>query len=286
MNTKCDLHTHSIFSDGSFSPEEIIAEAKRQDLVVALTDHNTVSGLPAFMEAAKAQGVTAVPGVELSTVCEEHELHLVGLFITPEHYKAVEGLCREFHALKEVSNMEMVERLNEAGYMINYLSVKRRNPTGNANRAHIAAELMEQGYVQSVAEAFKTLLAEDKGFYVPPDRLKTVDAIGFLRKIGAVPVWAHPLQELDGAAVRRLLPSLVAAGLVGMETQHSSYDLPTVALAEEIAGEFDLLPSGGSDFHGANKPGILLGEGKGKLNVPNQVYMDLLQYHRSLRREG
>ena len=189
----CDLHTHSVFSDGTYTPTEIIAEAKELGLIVALTDHNTAAGLPEFMDAARELGVTAVPGVEFSTEYAGKELHLLGLFVMPEHYAAVERMVKEQHVLKEISNMELVERLNQAGYMIDYAKVKSRNPNGNANRAHVAAELLEQGYVTSVREAFDTVLSRDGGFYVPPSRLQLIDTIRELRRINVLPVLAHRL---------------------------------------------------------------------------------------------
>ena len=282
ISQRCDLHTHSVFSDGTYTPEEIIDEAKRLDLIVALTDHNTAAGLPDFMAAAREQGVTAVPGVEFTTEYNGKELHLLGLFILPEHYAAVERMAKEQHVLKEINNMEMVERLNQAGYLIDYAKVKRRNPNGNANRAHMAAELMEQGYVTSVREAFDTILSDSGGFYVPPLRLQLTDVIRSLRRIGVVPVLAHPLQELTQAELRELLPVAIEAGLMGMETMHSSYSPETICLAEEIASEFHLLPSGGSDFHGSVKPGIALGTGKGWLNIPESVYTRLMSARQEL----
>lgn len=279
----CDLHMHSIFSDGTYQPAEIIAEAKRIGLgAVALTDHNTVAGLPDFMQEAEQQGIIAVGGVELSTDHEGIEYHLLGLFIAPEHYNKVERLAKEFHVLKEISNMETIERLNDAGYMISYTDVRKKNPTGNVNRAHMAAELLEKGYVESIAQAFKTLLHENAGFYVPPTRLQLMAAIEFLREINAVPVLAHPLQDADEATVRKFLPAAVEAGLIGMETRHSSFDRTQIETAERIAADFNLLPSGGSDFHGKTKPNISLGTGKGDLAVPMEVYYRLREAHASL----
>ena len=273
---RCDLHTHSVFSDGTYTPGELVAEAKRLNLIIALTDHNTAAGLPEFMEAARAMGVTAVPGVEFSTEYNGKELHLLGLFVLPEHYAAVERLVKEQHVLKEISNMELVERLNQAGYLIDYAKVKRRNPNGNANRAHMAAELLEQGYVASVREAFDTVLCDDGGFYMPPSRLQLLEVIEELRRIGILPVLAHPLQELTETELRTLLPKAIDAGLVGMETMHASYTPEVICLAEKIAAEFHLLASGGSDFHGSVKPDISLGTGKGWLCIPSNIYLNLL----------
>jgi predicted metal-dependent phosphoesterase TrpH len=265
-----------VFSDGTYTPGEIVAEAKRLGLIVALTDHNTAAGLPEFMDAARMLGVTAVPGVEFSTEYKGKELHLLGLFVLPEHYTAVERMVKEQHVLKEISNMELVERLNQAGYLIDYANVKRRNPNGNANRAHMAAELLEQGYVASVKEAFDTVLSDDGGFYVPPLRLQMLDVIKDLRRIGVLPVLAHPLQELTEPELRELLSEAIEAGLAGMETMHSSYTPEMIGLAEKIAAEFGLLSSGGSDFHGSVKPDVSLGTGKGWLCIPSEIYSSLL----------
>ena len=277
---RCDLHTHSVFSDGTYTPGEIIAEAKRLGLIVALTDHNTAAGLPEFMDAAQKLGVTAVPGVEFSTEYNGKELHLLGLFVLPEHYAAVERMVKEQHVLKEISNMELVERLNQAGYLIDYMKVKRRNPNGNANRAHMAAELLDQGYVTSIREAFDTILSDNGGFYVPPSRLQLIDVIKELRRLGVLPILAHPLQELTEPELRDLLPNAIEAGLAGMETMHSSYTPETIALAEKIAAEFNLLSSGGSDFHGSVKPGISLGTGRGWLCIPSKIYSNLATFPR------
>lgn len=281
---RCDLHTHSVFSDGTYTPTEIVAEAKRLGLIVALTDHNTAAGLPEFMEAARTLGVTAVPGVEFSTDYNGRELHLLGLFVQPKHYAAVERLMKEQHVLKEISNMGLVERLDRAGYCIRYADVKNRNPNGNANRAHVAAELLERGYVKSILEAFDTLLSKDGGFYEPPIRLRLTEVIAQLRRIGVLPVLAHPLQNMTEQELRELLPSAVEAGLLGMETMHSSYTPEMIRLAEEIAAEFCLLPSGGSDFHGSVKPDIALGVGKGGLSISPNIYWDLLAAWEKQRR--
>ena len=281
---RCDLHTHSVYSDGTYTPGEIVAEAKRLGLVVALTDHNTAAGLPEFMDAAQKLGVTAVPGVEFSTDDKGKELHLLGLFVLPEHYAAVERMVREQHILKEISNMELVERLNQAGYLIDYAKVKGRNPNGNANRAHVAAELLEQGYVTSIREAFETILNDGGGFYVPPSRLQLIDVIKELRRIGVLPVLAHPLQELTERELRELLPNAIEAGLTGLETMHSSYTAEMISLAEGIAAEFSLLSSGGSDFHGSVKPDISLGSGKGGLFVPVSKYEKLKALQRELKK--
>lgn len=273
----CDLHTHTNHSDGSNTPVELVAMAKELDLIIALTDHNTVTGLPEFLAEAERLGVTAIGGTEFSTVYHGEEFHLLGLFIDPEKYGEVEELCREYHILKEESNIDLVNRLREAGYSIDYASIKARNVKGNVNRAHIAAELIEAGYFGSVSEAFDRLLDEKCGYYIPPRRLELTDAIGFLTEIGALPILAHPLKDIDGDRLREMLPELIEAGLVGMETMHSSYSDEKIALSKVIAADFGLLESGGSDYHGSNKPGVKLMVGKGNLNIPASIYYKLLE---------
>ncbi len=276
---KCDLHIHSTFSDGTCTPAEIIAMAKERSLIVALTDHNTIAGLPEFLHEAVTMGVTAVPGVELTTSHGGKELHLLGLFIPEESFPAVTEFTHEYHEKKEKSNTDLIARLAAAGYDIDYDTLKRENPNGNINRAHVAKFLLKKGYVGSTNEAFDTLLCEDGPFYIPAKHTDTLDAIRFLCKINALPVLAHPLEELDENELRALLPKAAEAGLVGMETCHSSYDENRTVLAKKIADEFSLLHSGGSDFHGAVKPDVALGTGTGLLDIPESVYYALLAKH-------
>ena len=275
-----DLHIHSTHSDGTCTPAEIVAKAKSLGLsAIALTDHNTVSGLPDFLNEACAAGLAAIPGTELSTVYEGKEIHLLGLFIPERHYADVTTLMQEYRARKVRSNLDLVDRLCRDGYVIDYAEVERKNPNGNINRALIAKELLAKGYVTSITEAFDTLLGEDMGYYTPPIRLGFFDAIRFLRGIHALPVWAHPLQHMDESTVRAILPQAIEAGLAGMEVQHSSYSDENIVRAKAIAHEFGLLHSGGSDFHGTVKPDVKLGVGSlvgTTPNIPDEYYEALL----------
>lgn len=279
---RCDLHAHTVHSDGSFTPEELVALAKKENIIVALTDHNTVSGLADFIAQAQRQGVTAVGGVELSTQQDGREFHLLGLFVEPKYYAKVEQLCLDYHELKRKSNIQLIERLREAGYSVDFDEVVKMNVKGRANRAHIAAKLIEGGYFATIGEAFDKVLDEKCGFYTPPKRISLPDAIRFLREIKAVPVLAHPLKEISPEALERLLPELKEAGLVAMETMHSSYDDEKIAVSKAIAEKFGLLESGGSDFHGTIKPGVNLGVGKGNLCIDESVYLALLEYKKNM----
>ena len=265
-----DLHLHSTHSDGTLPPAALIQRIKSTGLsAAALTDHNTVSGVPTFLEEAHRQGVTAVTGVELSTVRDGRELHLLGLFIPPEHLSDVTALTEDYLIRKEQSNRDLVARLAADGYRVDYDAIREATPDGNVNRALIAKALLAGGYVPSVKAAFDTLLGEGMGYYIPPSRIDFLEAIRFLRSIRTVPVWAHPLQYIDEATVTALLPLAEEAGLIGMEVMHSSYTEATVIAAKALADKFGLLYSGGSDFHGAVKPDVYPGVGSREGTAPN-----------------
>jgi predicted metal-dependent phosphoesterase TrpH len=268
-NRLVDLHAHSHYSDGTLSPVQLLDLAEEKGLfALALTDHNTVAGLAEFMAAAEGRSLEAVPGVEFSTEYRGTELHILALYLKETHFSAVTALMEDFRIRKERSNEALAEALCKAGMVIDYEAI-RANAGGYVNRAHIAAELTRLGYTESIRAAFKGLLAPGAGFYTPPRRMDAFDAIRFIKSLGAVAVLAHPFLNLDEEGLRGFLPEAVAAGLDGMEVLYPKYSAAETALAEEIAVEFGLLPSGGSDFHGENKPDIALGSGKGELKVPD-----------------
>ena len=277
----CDLHTHSNYSDGTYSPAEIIAEAEKLGLSsVALTDHNTVAGLPAFMEAAQHSPVEAVPGVEISCQYGDTELHLVGLYLPMENLDVITVYLDSLNRKKEESNRLLIHNLNQSGYVLDYEEIRQAHPDGTVNRAVIAASMLEKGYVSSINEAFQDILSVKAGFYVPPQRLTFFNAIALLRYVEVVPVLAHPFLNLKTEDVlRTCLQEAVPRGLMAMETMYSSYAPETEAAARRIAREFGLLESGGSDFHGQTKPHISLGVGKGNLAVP-AAFADTLKNSR------
>ena len=267
----CDLHTHSVYSDGTYTPTELIAAAEKLNLsAIALTDHNTTHGLKEFSKAAEGKQVEAVLGVELSTDYGKIELHIVGLFLKEQDFPKIETLIAEMEKRKIESNIRLAENLKKEGYDVDYEELKSRTPRGHINRAHFAAELVKKGYASSVQEAFNTLLAKDGGFYEEPQRLPVYETIAFLKEIGATAILAHPFLNLTEEELRVFLQEAKKYGLDGMETEYSTYDEETTAKAKEIAKEFGLKESGGSDFHGGNKPHIALGIGQGNLAVPKE----------------
>jgi len=286
MERRCDLHTHSIYSDGTDTPAQLIEGAVKAGLeAIVLSDHNNVSGLPEFFAAAEGRNVEAIGGVEFSTDYGSTELHILGLFIEEQYFAEINRMMLDYKYRKEESNLRLVDALREAGYDIDYDAIRCRTPDGQVNRALIAAALTEKGYTSSIKEAFSRLLSEKNGFYVPPKRISSFDAIRYLRSIGAVTILAHPLLNLSEEELHVFLPQAKAAGLDGMETRYSTYDEHESAVAAALAEQYGLLHSGGSDYHGANKTDISLGCGKGDLLVPG-AFLDELKMVKNGRKNS
>ena len=266
MGALCDLHVHSHFSDGTCSPAELIRMAEEAGLsAIALCDHNTVAGLGPFLEAARESAVEAVPGIEFSTEYRGTELHILGLFVQEQHYAGVNELLEEALVRKARSNIALLEKLKEQGVPVDYEAV-RAEAGGTVNRAVIGAYLVGHGYCTSVEEAFDRWLSLERGLYVPPKRPDAFEIIRFIKSIGAVAVLAHPFLNLDEEQLREFLGQ--ADGLDGMEVYYSKFSPEQTVLAEKIAAEFGLAKSGGSDFHGINKPDIRIGTGRRNQTVP------------------
>ena len=165
-----DLHTHSTYSDGTLTPEQLLREAENAGVrAVALTDHNTIAGLPDLLAAAQGSTVRAIPGIEISTEYNGTELHILGLFIQPQHFDQVNTLTTFYQQKKEESNLALAKALHNAGYPVDYESIKA-GTIGIPNRAHFAAELIEKGYLSSVREGSQTILSPKNGLYTPPPR--------------------------------------------------------------------------------------------------------------------
>ncbi len=274
----CDLHTHSDASDGTWTPAQLVAGAEAAGLsAIALCDHNTVAGLPAFLEAAQGSGAEAVAGIEISTEWQEKELHIVGLFVRPEHYAPLTALLEEALQRKERSNLALVEALAKDGIRLDYAAVKAGTPGGRVNRAVLGSALVAAGYADSVQDAFSKYLSPKRGYYHPPQLLAALDVIAFLGRLGVVAILAHPFLSLDEAGLRAFLPLAKGVGLDAMEVYYSRFTPEQTCLARELADAHGLLHSGGSDFHGARKPDIHLGVGTGDLQVPSSLLEDLRQ---------
>lgn len=276
MEKLCDLHTHSTFSDGTYTPKEIINKAVKLNLsAIALCDHNTVDGIPSFLSAAKDKPIEAVSGTEFSVDLDGKEIHMLSLFIPNNYLSQVSELMLDSNKRKEQSNIELIEALRKNGYELNYEEIKSSTPMGKINRAHIGAALTQKGYTKSVNEAFATLLSTNAGLYKAPKRTSVWEIIDFIRSIDAIPVLAHPFLNLNADELKNFLPLAKKRGLVGMECKYCLYDAETEKLAFNMADSFGLKYSGGSDFHGDIKPDIELGFGKGDLRIPYEWYLEL-----------
>ncbi len=277
MTGMCDLHTHSTSSDGSLSPTQLIQESERIGLdAIALCDHNTVAGLPEFLQAAEGSPIEAVAGCEFSSEYMDMDLHIVGLMISTDRFSQVSAMLKEIQQRKEQSNLDLVANLASDGYVIDYAALRVQSGDGFINRANIAQALVEKGYVPTVKDAFSQLLSAKGKYYTPPKRPSSFEVIDFIKSIGAVAVLAHPfLNFKEESALRPFLEEAVKHGLDAMETVYSSYSDETTVLARKLAAEYSLKESGGSDFHGTAKPTISLGIGKGNLKVPTEFLRKL-----------
>ncbi len=277
MIKRCDLHSHSTFSDGTCTPAELVSLAEKQGLsALALTDHNTSKGLKDFMEAGRNSSVITVPGCEFTTEWNHKEIHIVGLFFKEETWPEIEDFLELAHIAKISSNEQLISRLNEAGYDISTDEVYELTGGNDFNRAHIARVLYAKQYVSSVKEAFDGILKEGNGFYVPPKRITSLAAIRFIKVYHATAIFAHPLLNLTYDEMREFLPQAKETGLDAIETHYTEFTDEMMHTAESLAEEFGLKQSGGSDFHGEAKPGISLGTGRGNLEVPYSFYEDML----------
>ena len=271
-----DLHTHSTASDGSFTPKELVAYAAKKDLAaIALTDHDTVRGLKEAILEGERQNIEVIPGVELSTEYKGRDIHIVGLSI-PYEDEAFNAKLKEFVDTRDVRNIKMCANLTAAGMPIDYDELIRHFGDSVVTRAHFAAYMMELGYVSSRKEAFDRYLGDTCPCYVPREKITPLQAVEFILSFGGIPVLAHPvLYHMSASNLRELVALLKGAGLIGIEAIYSTYTLADERDIRRIAKDYDLKISGGSDFHGANKPGLDLGCGYGHLFVPEEVWSEL-----------
>ncbi len=273
---RCDLHTHSCFSDGTDTPAQIIEAAEKLKLThVALCDHNTVDGVPEFILSARNKKVEAVAGIEFSADYGGTELHLLGLFLPHDRLKTVADFVKEPNERKEQSNIRMIESLKKSGFNLDYDKIKATTPNGKVNRSNVADYMLEHKMITSKAEAFATILSPEAGHYVEPKRLSIWETLDFLKLLNAAPILAHPLVNLKYTEIYDFLKKAKDCGLLGMECYYSLYSRSDTDIMMTFAEYFGLLPSGGSDYHGKAKPRIFLGKGKARLCVPSKFAENL-----------
>ncbi|MCM1387361.1 MAG: PHP domain-containing protein [Bacillus sp. (in: Bacteria)] len=267
-----DLHVHSTKSDGTYTPKELVDYALQKNLAAfALTDHDSIDGLEEAVAYAKDKPVEVVPGIEFSTKYEKKDVHVVGLYI---RYDApgFHDKLQSFVDSRTRRNIQMCRNLQQAGIDITYEKLCLENPNAVITRAHYAAYLTKYGYVASRNEAFARYLGDNSPYFVPREKVTPSQAIALIHSAGGISILAHPpLYHMGKERLDNLVRKLKEDGLMGIETLYSSYSPQEQRDMFRLAKEYDLLPSGGSDFHGANKPGLDLGCGYGKLFVPEEM---------------
>lgn len=271
-----DLHVHSNISDGTYSIKELVDYACEKQLTAfALTDHDTIDGLKEAMEYAKGTSVEVIPGIELSTEYLGRDIHILGLFLNPAH-EAFRQQLNDFQASRMSRNEKMAEKLREKGFDITLDALQERFPQAIITRAHFARYLKESGQIRELKDAFEKYIGDGCSCYVPKETVTPEDGIRNIMDAGGIAILAHPaLYHLTEAQLDQLLISLKSVGLTGIEGIYSTHSPVDDAMVRRLAKKHDLLLSGGSDFHGANKPGLDLGTGYGKLRVPEEILEEL-----------
>jgi predicted metal-dependent phosphoesterase TrpH len=251
-----DLHTHSLRSDGALSPAELVKRAAARGVKIqALSDHDTLAGVAEAVATGAELGVRIIPATELNTESEWGDAHILGYFIDPND-AALEERLRWLRENRGRRIELMVENLNRLGYAVDLARVLEIAQGGALGRPHLAQALFEKGHVRNYDEAFDTLIAKDSPAYVARVGLDPFEAVALVRKHGGVPSLAHPGTVIGLDA---LLPKLVAAGLAGIETYYGEHSPEMTVGCLARAREHDLVPTGGSDFHGRGGLGTDLG---------------------------
>lgn len=271
-----DLHTHSTASDGTFSPEELVYLAKKEKLqALALTDHDTIDGLKSAYNTAKDLDLPFLCGIEISIKFEgPGHLHLLGYFLEPEIPKINDSLLKLKKA-REERNKKMIEKLNNLGIKITLEELKEI-AQGEIGRPHMAILLVKKGIVKSFEEAFQKYLKKGAPAYAPKALLLPEEAIKLILEAKGIPVLAHPVTlKLNLLELKKYIKILKNFGLMGIEVFYPEHTTDFTKFLIECAKELGLLLTGGSDFHGENKPDIKLGKGLNNLNVPFECYKNL-----------
>ena len=263
-----DLHLHSRFSDGTYEPEELAAQARRCELAaIALTDHDSVEGCPGTAQACAAVGIEFIAGTELTAEHDGNELHILGYCLETQNSRLLTQIAR-FQAVRQNRIREMVARLNQLKMPLSADAVFALANCRAPGRLHVARALVAAGLCASLDEAFERFLKKNRPAWVPKFKMSGKEALELVHQAGGVAVLAHPgLNRVD-----EVIPRLVEAGMDGIECFHTKHSTATTARYLELAGRFHLLVTGGSDCHGQNKGKPLIGTVK----VPYQ-HLDLLK---------
>lgn len=275
MEKYIDLHTHSLKSDGSMTPAEVVREAKRAGLAaIALSDHDTVDGIKEAVAEGEKIGVEVVPAIEFSVISET-ETHILGYFIdinNPELKQTIE----EIVDLRIQRNYVTCRKLNELGFDITIEEVRALAPNNFVGRAHFARVLMDKGYTESVKEGFDKYMSAGQYAYCEKQRLTAKEAIEIIKKCGGLSFLAHPhLTQFDDDKMKLYLKELKSYGLDGLEGYYTDYTPEMQEKYQSMAKELGLMISGGTDFHAKMKPHISIGTGLGNMKIPYSLIEEM-----------
>jgi len=260
-----DLHTHSTASDGALTPAQLVELALARGLrVLALTDHDSTGGIAEAVQAAVGTPLNVIPGVELSCELSEGEIHILGYWIDDQNPE-LQTLLKTLRDSRFRRGQRMVEKLAELGMPLDWEEVLAQAGDGAVGRPHVAKALVERGYVADVRTAFDLYLANGRPAHISRYKVAPAEAIALIRRMGGVPVFAHPTYTPDYAG---WLPAMIAAGLAGLEVYYADYPLPVILELLSLCQQYDLVPTGGSDFHGG---GVKEGVDLGQAPVPAEV---------------
>ena len=250
-----DLHLHTRFSDGTYSPEELVSQAKRHGLAaVALTDHDTVEGCPPTALLCAAAGIEFIAGTELTAEQDGHEIHILGYLFDIGNTTLLTQIAR-FQAVRQNRVREMVARLNALGVPLRADAVFALANCHSPGRPHVARALAQAGLCANLDEAFERFLKKNRPAYVPKFKMSAAQAIELIHQAGGLAVMAHPaLNHCD-----EVIPGMVEAGMDGIECFHTKHSTATVEHYLELADRFHLLVTGGSDCHGSSKGAPVMG---------------------------
>ncbi|MCU0847405.1 MAG: PHP domain-containing protein [Spirochaetes bacterium] len=249
---KIDLHTHTTASDGIKSPRDLIDFAIESGVsVLAITDHDTVDGLPDAMEYSKKIGFKLIPGIEFSIDMPGSSFHLVGLNIDYGNQRLLNSI-RRLADLRDTRASRIVDDLNGHGIRITYEEVLKTADGGSIGRPHVARVLVKHGYGKNIREIFENYLVDGKPGYVKKDKISFIDAISLIRESGGISVVAHPtsLNFSDYKQFDSMLANLVGGGVQGMEVYAAMHTEENIEIFNDFADKYHLLVSGGSDYHG------------------------------------
>lgn len=265
-----DLHVHSTASDGTLTPSELALYAKEKGLsAIALTDHDTIDGVAECQAKGLEIGLTVVPGIEFSADFFGKEVHMLGYYIDPD-YKPFNNKLNSLIAARENRNQEMLDKLTALGCPLTMEEVmKDLDENTVLTRAHVAKALLEKGYIATRDEAFSRYIGDGKPAFVPKKRFTTKECIDLIHEAGGLAVLAHPLlYGYDKKDMTGILKGLQLEGLDGVECIYSTHTKDDTSHLLQVCKNLNLLPTGGSDFHGQNKPNLDLGCGYGELAIP------------------